>query len=95
MSDTPDKNPASSWQVWAAGIIAFLTKLVDEAWIQAHPEAVLWIGYAIAALILALRIKTRVPLRWRKVKPDPLDQPYIGEERNGVVWDGMRWKVKP
>ena len=68
MSDQPDKNPVASWQVWAAGIIAFLTKLVDEAWIQQHPEAVLWIGYAIAALILALRIKTRVPLRW-KVKP--------------------------
>ncbi len=66
MTDQPDKNPARSFQVWAAGIIAFLTTLVDEAWIQQHPEAILWVGYAIAALTLALRIKTRVPLRWRK-----------------------------
>lgn len=68
MPDKPDKNPAASFQVWAAGIIAFLTTLVDEAWIQQHPEAILWVGYAIAALTLALRIKTRKPLRW-KVKP--------------------------
>ena len=63
MSEKPDKNPAASWQVWAAGIIAFLTTLVDEAWIQQHPEAILWVGYVIAALSLALIIKTRVPLR--------------------------------
>ncbi len=63
--DKPDKNPAASFQVWAAGIIAFLTTLVDEAWIQQHPEAILWVGYAIAALTLALRIKTRKPLRWK------------------------------
>ncbi len=69
MTDQPDKNPAASFQVWAAGIIAFLTTQVDEAWIQQHPEAILWVGYAIAALTLALRIKTRKPLRWRKVKP--------------------------
>lgn len=69
MSDKPDKNPAASWQVWAAGIIAFLTTLADEAWIASNPQRILWIGYAIAALTLALRIKTRKPLRWRKVKP--------------------------
>jgi len=59
----PDKNPAWSFTVWAAGAIAFLTSLLTESWIVANPDAIRYIGYAIAALTLVLRIKTRQPLR--------------------------------
>ncbi len=63
MPDKPSKNPAWSFTVWAAGAIAFLTSLMSESWIAANPDAIRYIGYAIAALTLALRIKTRKPLR--------------------------------
>ncbi len=63
-----DKHPAASWTVWLAGAIAFLTSMAGESWVADNPAAILWVGYAIAALTLALRIKTRKPLRW-KVKP--------------------------